>query len=103
MTVSGPRLWGFNLFHRLYPIAGRTMKIALQLRLLPTGRTIADQCKWARDSGAEGIELTPQPDDELCAAADQVRKVLPVTTVCGLFDGQGTATYVRDCVQKAGA
>jgi sugar phosphate isomerase/epimerase len=68
------------------------MKIALQIHLIP-GDSVSDRCKWARDHGVDGIELIGAPHDRLCAEAEQVLKVLPVTTLCGAFDEHGDRCF----------
>ena len=70
------------------------MKIALQLGLIP-GESTADKAKWARDNGAEGLELgiwgggIPKMQRE----ADEINGILPVTSVCGNCDVEGNSSF----------
>ena len=52
--------------------------------LIP-GRTTLDKVKWARDEGVEGIEVSAfgQTAKELYGVAQQMKGVLPITSVCG--------------------
>lgn len=61
------------------------MRIALQLSLIP-GENNLDKVKWAKDQGVQGIELGTALPDKLRATADELRSILPVTTVCGNSD-----------------
>ena len=70
------------------------MKIALQLSLIP-GQTTADQAKWARDHGAQGIELGVfgVSNDELRRQADEINGVLPISSVCANATPDGTPSF----------
>src|SRR5204863_9349306 len=69
-------------------------KIALQLSLIPLDTT-HDKVKWAKDHGAEGIELGAGTIDAMQKQADDLRGVLPVTSVCGnTVDGKWTFDFL---------
>jgi sugar phosphate isomerase/epimerase len=76
------------------------MKLALQLRLIPQEST-HDKVKWAKDHGAEGIELGAGTIDAMVKEADDLRGVLPVTTVCGnTVDGKWTFDFLDPDIAK---
>ena len=70
------------------------MKIALQLGLIP-GTTTADKAKWAKDHGAQGIELGVfgVSNDELRRQADEINGVLPISSVCANVTPDGTPSF----------
>ena len=60
------------------------MKVALQYRLIPGHGSALDKTKWAKDHGAEGIELDIWYGlDELRRMVDEINGLLPITSVCG--------------------
>src|SRR5690349_11023644 len=59
-----------------------TMRLALQLRLIPFEDT-QNKVKWAKDHGVEGLELGAATPDELRKTIAEIRGVLPVVSVCG--------------------
>lgn len=69
------------------------MKLSVQVRLIEAGRTIKDNVKWAKDHGVEGIELTAEPHEDLKRTAEAVLNVLPVSSICGMFDEQGQLVF----------
>lgn len=54
---------------------------------------MGDKAAWARDHGAEAIELTVAPRDQLHATADEINGVLPICSICGNCDAQGNNAY----------
>ncbi len=70
------------------------MKIALQLGLIP-GKTTADKAHWAKDHGAQGIELGVfgVSNDELRRQGDEINGVLPISSVCANAQLDGTKSF----------
>ncbi len=68
------------------------MKLAVQLTRIP-GRDTTDKTKWAKDHGAEGIELIAASNDTLHAHAEAMRGMLPVSSVCGNADDRGADSF----------
>ncbi len=70
------------------------MKLALQLSLIP-GKTPGDKAKWAKDYGAQGIELGVfgVSNDLLRAQADEINGILPICSVCGNATPEGVACF----------
>lgn len=70
------------------------MKIALQLGLIP-GQNPADKAKWARDHGAQGIELgsTGISSDQLRGQADEIAGILPICSVCANASPEGIGSF----------
>lgn len=69
------------------------MKIAVQLGLLP-GESVADKAKWARDHGAEGIELGAWGGlEKMRREADAIVGIVPVSSVCGNCDADGAGSF----------
>jgi sugar phosphate isomerase/epimerase len=70
------------------------MKIALQLGLIP-GTTVRDKASWARDHGAEGLELGVWGGGlERCRRdADEIGGILPISSVCGNADLDGNPCF----------
>lgn len=71
------------------------MKIAVQLTLLP-GSTPKEKAQWAKDHGVQGIELLafgggglPRMKRE----ADEIAGILPLCSVCGNVDADGTPSF----------
>lgn len=60
------------------------MKVALQLGLIPGQGSTLDKVKWAKDHGAEGIELGIWDGfNEIRRQSDEINSLLPITSVCG--------------------
>ena len=70
------------------------MKIALQMGLIP-GETTADKAKWAADHGVQGLELgvIGAGHDGLYLQADEINGVLPICSVCGNAQADGTKSF----------
>lgn len=70
------------------------MKIVLQLGLIPGGST-RDKAQWAKDHGAEGLELGVWPNglNGIKEAAEQINGILPITSVCGNANAEGSACF----------
>jgi sugar phosphate isomerase/epimerase len=69
------------------------MKIVLQLGLIPGDSTLA-KVMWARDAGADGIELGAWGGiDQLRRDADICQNILPVTSICGNCDETGAGSF----------
>ena len=70
------------------------MKIALQLGMIP-GTTIADKAKWARDHGAEGLELGVWGGGlaKCLRDAEEINGILPLSSVCGNADPEGNPCF----------
>ena len=70
------------------------MKIALQLGLCPGG-TNKDKAQWAKDHGAEGLEVGVWGGGlpAMRAASDEINGILPITSVCGNADLSGNASF----------
>lgn len=70
------------------------MKIALQIGLLP-GETARDKAKWARDNGADAVEMNVWnvAHDKLRRDCEQVKAVLPVSSVCANAEPDGTPSF----------
>jgi sugar phosphate isomerase/epimerase len=71
------------------------MKIAVQLTLLP-GDTPRDRARWAKDHGADGIELVVWGGGgvpRLRREANEVTGILPISTVCGNIDLDGERSF----------
>jgi sugar phosphate isomerase/epimerase len=70
------------------------MKIAVQLGLLP-GANVGDQAKWAADHGVEGIELGVfgVPNEKLRRQADEINGLVPISSVCGNAQPDGTPSF----------
>ena len=70
------------------------MRISLQLGLIP-GDTAADKALWARDHGAEGLELGVWGGGlEKCRRdAEAIDGVLPISSVCGNADPSGEPCF----------
>ncbi len=69
------------------------MTISVQLGLLP-GNQPQDQARWARDHGAEAIELSAWGGvDKLRREADAISGILPVSSVCGNCDREGNGSF----------
>lgn len=68
------------------------MKLALQLGLIP-GDSTRDKVKWAKDHGAQGIEMGTALPDKLRATADEIGGVLPITSVCGNCDPENAWSF----------
>lgn len=71
------------------------MKLAVQLTLLP-GSTPKEKAQWAKDHGVDGIELLafgggglPRMKRE----ADEIAGILPLCSVCGNVDYEGTPSF----------
>lgn len=70
------------------------MKIALQLGLCP-GSSTRDKAQWAKDHGAQGLELGVWPNglSGIRKAAEEINGILPITSVCGNADTEGKASF----------
>lgn len=69
------------------------MKIVLQLGLIPGASTL-EKVTWARDAGADGIELGAWGGiDLLRRDADICQSILPVTSICGNCDATGAGSF----------
>lgn len=70
------------------------MKLALQLGLIP-GDNTSDKVKWAKDNGAEGIELSVWDGgiNGMRKRADEIAGVLPVCSICGNCDLDGASSF----------
>ncbi len=70
------------------------MKIALQLGLIP-GQSPSDKAKWAKDHGAQGIELGAigNTSDEMRAIADKINGTLPISSVCANATPDGVKAF----------
>ncbi len=69
------------------------MKIVLQLGLIPGASTL-EKVTWARDAGADGIELGAWGGiDLLRRDADVCQSILPVTSICGNCDATGAGSF----------
>lgn len=69
------------------------MKIVLQLGLIPGASTL-EKVTWARDAGADGIELGAWGGlDQLRRDADICHGTLPVTSICGNCDVSGAGSF----------
>ncbi len=65
------------------------MKLSVQLGLLP-GNSTADKAKWAKDHGAEAIELGVWGGvDAMKKDAEDINGVVPISSVCGNMDIDG--------------
>lgn len=65
------------------------MKLSVQLGLLP-GNSVADKARWAKDHGAEAIELGVWGGvDAMKKDAEQINGVVPISSVCGNMDIDG--------------
>jgi sugar phosphate isomerase/epimerase len=69
------------------------MKVVLQLGLIP-GNSTLEKVTWARDAGADGIELGAWGGiDQLRRDADICQGILPVTSICGNCDDSGAGSF----------
>lgn len=69
------------------------MKIVLQLGLIP-GTSTLEKVTWAREAGADGIELGAWGGiDLLRRDADICQTILPVTSICGNCDAMGAGSF----------
>ena len=70
------------------------MRISLQLGMIP-GTTTADKAKWARDHGADGLELGVWGGGlEKCQRdTDEINGLLPISSVCGNADPDGNPCF----------
>lgn len=69
------------------------MKISLQLGLLP-GETVRDKALWARDNGADAIELGAWGGlERLKREAEEMEGILPISSVCGNADPDGHSSF----------
>jgi sugar phosphate isomerase/epimerase len=69
------------------------MKIVLQMGLLP-GETTADKAQWAKDHGAEGLELSAFGGLEpMKRQADEINGLLPITSICGNAAPDGNFSF----------
>jgi sugar phosphate isomerase/epimerase len=69
------------------------MKIVLQLGLIP-GDSTQERVTWARDAGADGIELGAWGGvDQLRRDAEICQNILPVTSICGNCDTSGAGSF----------
>jgi sugar phosphate isomerase/epimerase len=70
------------------------LKIALQLGLVP-GESTHEKAQWARDHGADGLELgvwgggLPRMQKEV----EEIGGILPVSSVCGNADASGNTSF----------
>jgi sugar phosphate isomerase/epimerase len=71
------------------------LKIALQLGLIP-GSSAKDKAQWAKDHGAEGIELGVWGGGvpKMRRDAEEINGILPITSVCGNCDVEGNASFL---------
>lgn len=78
------------------------MKIAIQLGLLP-GSSVAEQAKWARDHGVEGIELGVWGGglEKMRRDADAINGMVPISSVCGNSDAKGEPSFLFLDADKA--
>ena len=70
------------------------MKTALQLHIIPLEK-VRDRAKWAKDHGAEGIELAVWAGGlvGMRKAADEIGDTLPISSICGSCDTNGVANF----------
>jgi len=78
------------------------MKIALQNTLIPV-ETNKDKAKWAKDHGADAIELSATKIETMKQQADDMIGTLPISTVCGnSYNGQwdGSFEFLNPDIKK---
>ncbi len=68
------------------------MKIALRLQQTPAD-TMRDKAQWAADNGADGVEMGVGPHDAMRRIADEIRGIIPITSVCANATADGRRVF----------